>query len=172
MAKVTIGGRTYDIEVRGERVIVDGHEYPVTVREEPGHITVTAGGVPYRIQLPPADQRHSGMEVQVDYRPFIVQWEGRLAGGPAPRQRPAPSSTTSSGTKPAAKGAITAQISGKVVRIHAKAGQRVSKGDVILILEAMKMENEIKAPADGTVKEIAVTEGQRVAEGDVLAVIE
>lgn len=171
MAKVTIGGRTYEVEVRGDRVIVDGHEYPVTVREETGYVTVTAGGVPYRVQLPPPDQRQSGMEVQVDYRPFKVEWEGRLGGGPAPRER-ASAPAAGGGAKAAVKGAVTAQISGKVVRINVKAGQAVAKGDVLLILEAMKMENEIKAPADGTVKDIPVSEGQRVSEGDVLAVIE
>lgn len=172
MAKVTIGGRTYEVEVRGDRVIVDGHEYPVTVREETGYVTVTAGGVPYRVQLPPPDQRQSGMEVQVDYRPFKVEWEGRLGGGPAPRERAAAAPAAGGGAKAAVKGAVTAQISGKVVRINVKAGQAVAKGDVLLILEAMKMENEIKAPADGTVKDIPVSEGQRVSEGDVLAVIE
>jgi biotin carboxyl carrier protein len=172
MAKVTIGGRTYEVEVRGDRVIVDGHEYPVTVREETGYVTVTAGGVPYRIQLPPPDQRQSGMEVQVDYRPFTIEWEGRLGGGPTPRERPAAAGAAAGATRAAVKGAVTAQISGKVVRVNVKVGQAVAKGDVLLILEAMKMENEIKAPADGTVKDVPVSEGQRVAEGDVLAVIE
>ncbi len=172
MAKVTIGGRTYEVEVRGDRVIVDGHEYPVTVRDDGAHLTVNAGGVPYRIQLPPPDQRVSGMEVQVDYRPFTITWEGRLGGGPAVRERPPAAAAGSSGARPAARGAVTAQISGKVVRINVKPGQAVAKGDVLLILEAMKMENEIKAPADGTVKDIPISEGARVAEGDVLVVIE
>lgn len=173
MAKVTIGGRTYEVEVRGDRVVVDGHEYAVTIREETGHLTVNAGGVPYRIQLPPVDQRQSGMEVLVDYRPFTLEWEGRLGGGPAPRERTAPAGAAAGGgSKAAVKGAVTAQISGKVLRINVKPGQAVAKGDVLLILEAMKMENEIKAPADGTVKEIPVAEGARVSEGDVLAVIE
>ncbi|GIW13982.1 MAG: acetyl-CoA carboxylase biotin carboxyl carrier protein subunit [Tepidiforma sp.] len=171
MAKVTIGGRTYEVEVRGDRVVVDGHEFPVTVREDAGYLTVTAGSVPYRIQLPPPGERQSGMEVQVDYRPFTVQWEGRLGGSSAPRERAAASAPTG-GARSAVKGAVTAQISGKVVRVNVKAGQTVAKGDVLLILEAMKMENEIKAPADGTVREVPVSEGQRVAEGDVLAVID
>ena len=63
MAKVTIGGRSYEVEVRGEKVIVDGHEYAITVREEAAYATVNAGGVPYRVQLPPAGSRESGMEV-------------------------------------------------------------------------------------------------------------
>jgi biotin carboxyl carrier protein len=173
VAKVTIGGRTYEVEVRGDRVIVDGHEYPVTVREESAYLTVTAGSVPYRIQLPPPAERQSGMQAQVDYRPFTVEWEGRLGGGPAPRERgPATAAAVSGGARPATKGAVTAQISGKIVRVNVKPGQAVARGDVLLILEAMKMENEIKAPADGTVKEVPVSEGARVTEGDVLVVID
>ena len=48
----------------------------------------------------------------------------------------------------------------------------MSAGDVLLVLEAMKMENEIKAGADGVVKEVAVAEGDKVADGQVLVVIE
>src|SRR5690349_701873 len=78
MAKVTIGGRSYEVEIRGDSVVVDGHEFPVKVREEGAYATVTAGSVPYRIQLPPIGARESGMSVQVDYRPFIFEFEGRL----------------------------------------------------------------------------------------------
>ena len=87
MAKVTIGGRSYDVEVRGESVIVDGQEFPVTVRNDGAHLTVNAGGVGYRVQLPPADGRASGMGVQVDYRPFTVEYDGRLGGGAAPARQ-------------------------------------------------------------------------------------
>jgi len=51
-------------------------------------------------------------------------------------------------------------------------GQRVSRGDGLVILEAMKMENEFRATGDGTVKEIRVQPGQAVNPGDVLVVIE
>lgn len=170
MAKVTIGGRTYEVEVRGDRVVVDGHEYPIRVREEQAYATVNAGGVPYRVQLPAG--RTGAMDVLVDSRPFTVEIEGRLGGGgPAPRARTA-GSVAASAPQAAVKGAVTAQISGKVLKVNVKAGDAVSKGDVLLLLEAMKMENEIKAPSDGTVKEVPVVEGARVAEGDVLVVID
>ena len=54
----------------------------------------------------------------------------------------------------------------------AKQGDTVASGDVLLLLEAMKMENEVKAPMDGTIKEVMVTDGQRVSEGETLIVIE
>lgn len=172
MATVTIGGRKYDVEVRGDKVVVDGHEYAVKVREEQGYATVNAGGVAYRVQLPPAGERQSGMTVEVDYRPFTVEYEGRLGGGPAPRESRTPAAGGSGATRAAVKGAVTAQIAGRVLSIKVSVGQAVARGDVLLLLEAMKMENEIKAPADGVVKEIAVAEGGRVAEGEVLVVIE
>ena len=61
---------------------------------------------------------------------------------------------------------------GRVVLIEVAVGQRVSRGDGLVILEAMKMENEFRATGDGTVKEIRVQPGQTVNPGDVLVVIE
>lgn len=60
---------------------------------------------------------------------------------------------------------------GKVVAVKSAVGQAVKKGDVILVLEAMKMENDIVSPADGTVKQILVSKGSTVSTDDVLAVI-
>ncbi|MGI8926503.1 MAG: biotin/lipoyl-containing protein [Tepidiformaceae bacterium] len=170
MASVTIGGRSYAVEVRGDVVVVDGHEYPVRLRDDgPGQLTVTAGGVPYRVQLPPASERASGMTVQVDYRPITLEYEGQMSAGPlthahgpgTPVARPA-----------AAMGAVTAQIAGRILSVRVKAGDSVKRGDLLLLLEAMKMENEIRSPADGLVKEVHVAEGARVAEGDTLLVLE
>ena len=67
---------------------------------------------------------------------------------------------------------IKTMMPGKVVRLVAKSGDEVSKGDPILVVEAMKMQNDLKAPKAGVVKEIRVSEGATVAAGDVLAVIE
>jgi biotin carboxyl carrier protein len=80
------------------------------------------------------------------------------AAGPAPR--------------PGVKGGVVAQIAGRVLRLVVKPGDQVAQGDVLLILEAMKMENEIKSPAAGTVKEVLVAEGARVVEGETLVVID
>lgn len=66
---------------------------------------------------------------------------------------------------------IAAHITGTVWKIEKKAGDAVSEGDVIVILESMKMEMPVEAPEDGTVREIRCEEGQAVQEGDVLAVI-
>ncbi len=67
---------------------------------------------------------------------------------------------------------IKTAMPGKVVRVIVSAGDEVKKGDGILVVEAMKMQNELKSPKDGTVKSINAPEGKTVAAGDVLAVIE
>ena len=73
-------------------------------------------------------------------------------------------------------GAGTAEIKtmmpGKVVRILVEIGAEVKKGDGVIVVEAMKMQNEMKSPKDGVVKELKSTEGSTVNAGDVLVVIE
>ena len=66
---------------------------------------------------------------------------------------------------------MAAQIAGRVVSVKVKVGDTVASGDVLLLLEAMKMENEIKASSAGTVTEVRVADGQRVAEGEVMVVV-
>ncbi len=74
---------------------------------------------------------------------------------------------------PAAAGGtkIECPMSGKILKIQASVGQAVKKGDVLMVLEAMKMENDIVAPADGTVASISVNEGQSVESGNLLATL-
>jgi biotin carboxyl carrier protein len=57
---------------------------------------------------------------------------------------------------------------GKIVKVNVSVGQAVKKGDVLLVLEAMKMENEIQAPQDGSVASVDVAVGAAVEAGDVL----
>ena len=72
----------------------------------------------------------------------------------------------------AAEGIVKAPLVGTVVSIKINPGDSVSQGDVLLIIEAMKMENEIRAPKSGTIKELKVTKGEKVSSGDVLVKIE
>ncbi|MGL5512913.1 MAG: biotin/lipoyl-containing protein, partial [Sporomusa sp.] len=74
---------------------------------------------------------------------------------------------------PVAAGAqvVAAPMPGKILSINAKAGDAVKRGDVLLILEAMKMQNEIMAPADGTVSDIRVSAGQTVSTGDAMVIL-
>ncbi len=61
---------------------------------------------------------------------------------------------------------------GKVVKLNKKVGDKVTKGETVLILEAMKMENEIKSGAEGTIKSINVKEGQALDSGFLMVEIE
>ncbi len=72
----------------------------------------------------------------------------------------------------AGKAEIKTAMPGKVVRILVELGAEVAKGDGIVVVEAMKMQNELKAPKDGVVAEIRAAEGQTVNAGDILVVVE
>ena len=75
-------------------------------------------------------------------------------------------------TDEAAAGSIAAPLPGKVIKVTAETGQKVKKGEALMILEAMKMEHTIAAPASGTVQEINFGEGDQVEEGAVLIALE
>ena len=67
---------------------------------------------------------------------------------------------------------ILAPMPAKIIKVNCKAGERVRRGDLLMVLEAMKMENEIFSPADGVVKEVMVTEGATVSLDETLIVFE
>ena len=83
----------------------------------------------------------------------------------APVAAPAAQAVSAEGTT------IPAPMPGSILNVNVTVGQAVKAGDVLMILEAMKMENDISAPCDGTVKQILVTKGSTVNTDDVLIVI-
>lgn len=89
----------------------------------------------------------------------------------APVAAPAPvaAAPAASGNEGGIK--VVAPMPGKILSVKASVGAAVKKGEVILILEAMKMENEVVAPEDGTVASINVSEGASVESGDTLATL-
>lgn len=98
---------------------------------------------------------------------------GAAASAPVAAPKAAPKAAPAPAAAPAAAAGgikVNAPMPGKVLSIKANVGQAVKKGDVILILEAMKMENEIVAPEDGTVAS-TVAAGTSVEAGDVLATL-
>ncbi|TKB09113.1 biotin/lipoyl-containing protein [Desulforhopalus sp. IMCC35007] len=94
---------------------------------------------------------------------------------PAPVAQPKPASPAPA--KPAAPqdtsvgGAIVAPMPGTILSVAVEAGATVKKGQTLLVLEAMKMENEIQAPADGVVQQVNVSKGLSVNAGDTLIVL-
>jgi biotin carboxyl carrier protein len=122
-------------------ITVNGTTYAVEVEEVGG---VSAPSAP-RVQAAPAPA---------------------AAAAPAPKAAPAPAPAAA----PVAAGGelIVAPMPGTIFDIPVVVGQAVKAGDNLIILEAMKMENEIVAPTDGTVKTIHVTKGTSVSSGDAL----
>lgn len=86
----------------------------------------------------------------------------------APATAPAPAAAPA-GAEGSVK--VTAPMPGKVLSVKASAGQAVKKGDVLLVVEAMKMENDIVAPQDGTVATINVSAGDAIESGATLATL-
>ncbi|MGC8489471.1 MAG: biotin/lipoyl-containing protein [Clostridia bacterium] len=121
--------------------------------------------------------------VTVDGQVFEVELEemGQAAGSAA-AQPPAPAPTPRDPAREAADpgrrpvthgrgGTVKAPLPGTVLDVKVTVGARVAEGQVLVILEAMKMENEIIAPQDGTVEQVAVEKGTAVSEGDTLVVL-
>ncbi len=86
---------------------------------------------------------------------------------PAPKPAPAPAAGGSAGSVQ-----VTAPMPGKILAVKASVGAEVKRGDVVLLLEAMKMENEVVAPQDGKIASINVNSGDMVGAGDVLATMD
>jgi len=140
--------------IRKFNVFVDGEYFEVEVEE--------VGGVPSAVTVAPATQ------------PTPVAKPKPVVAPPPP---PPPAPTPSAPPKPKAAApttgvAIEAPMPGMVVRYEVEEGAQVKEGDVILVLEAMKMENTITTPISGTVKKINFKPGDSVQKGDVLAIIE
>ena len=102
------------------------------------------------------------------------------AATPAPTAAPAPAAAPTPAAAPApaaapsgAAGSVTvaSPMPGKILSVKVQAGKAVKRGDVLMILEAMKMENEIVAPEDGTVATVDVSVGSAVEAGDTLATL-
>lgn len=122
-------------------------------------------------------------KITVNGKAYEVEVE-EMGGTPVAAPAPAPAAPAPAPAAPASTpapavggpipdGAITvkAPMPGKISALKAEAGKAVKRGDIILVLEAMKMQNDITATADGTLHEIRVNPGDNVKTGDVLAVI-
>ncbi len=93
----------------------------------------------------------------------------------AKTKAPAPKAEPAEQKAPVAAGAgeeITAPMQGTILSVKVKDGESVSKGQVLFILEAMKMENEIMAPNDGVVTSVCISEGASVSNGTLLCTIQ
>ena len=120
---------------------IGGQDYAATVEDlKDGQMKVTVNGQTYQVEVPQTK-----------------------AQGPRVAMAPASPEAQTGGTKN-----VNSELPGTVTKINVTDGQRVKRGDVLLVLEAMKMANEIVSEVDGTVQRIAVTQGQSVNQGDLL----
>ena len=132
---------------------------------------VTVNGTAYDVLVEDMGGTQAAYAPVAQPAPAVVPAAAPVA---APQPVPAPvAATPAPAPAPAPAGAsvVEAPMPGKILKISVAVGASVSSGDVLLILEAMKMENEISAPAGGTVREIRAREGDSVNTGDVLIVL-
>lgn len=161
--RVTVGAETLPVEV-----VEDGGRYRVRVEEAwlevdarigaAGPWSLLVDGVPYLVDV--VDEGDAAV-VMVGGETYRVHVE---TGGPG-RGRRAGRGAGGAGQR------LAAPMPGRVVAVHVKPGDRVEPGTPLVVLEAMKMENEFHATAEGTVVEVVVSPGQAVNAGDLLVVV-
>jgi biotin carboxyl carrier protein len=143
-------------------VSVDGKQYEVEIIRDDGRRAVL---------------KVNGQDYQVEARNVSA---APSAASPADVSAANPMPATSLAPTPAARAPVVggdgmqirAPMPGLVLEVLAAVGDRVKVGDVVLRLEAMKMENELQSQVEGTVKEVLVAQGDEVQEGQVLVVLE
>jgi len=162
--EVQIAGRTRVVEVahEGPRLLVrlDGCELAAdAVEVAAGTYSILLDGQSFevRVQPEPGGRLHvqtHGEEFPVEVRDPRV-WRGKRGGVLEAEGRQQ----------------VIAPMPGKIVRVLVAAGDKVEAGQGLLVVEAMKMQNEIRAPKSGTVERVLVSEGQAVNSGHVLAIV-
>jgi biotin carboxyl carrier protein len=156
-----LANEKYEVEFRrdGERVYarVDEREYELEASEvEPNVYLMKSEGRIHEVYVAPNGIVNIGNH-QLEVKIFDPK---RLRG------------SASSDDSAEGIAEIKTQMPGKLVRVLVNVGDEVKHGDGVVVVEAMKMQNEMKSPKDGIVKEIRVEEGANVNAGDILAVIE
>jgi biotin carboxyl carrier protein len=160
--EVTVWGRTVRAEVRGGAgrytVLIDGRAVEVDAREAGPHaLSLLVAGRSHDIGV---EKREGGYRVLVRGEVVEVGLVEAARGAAVPRR---PASGLSR---------VQAPMPGKLVRVLVSAGEEVGAGQGLVVMEAMKMENEIRAPRAGRVKEAPVREGQAVETGALLVLLE
>lgn len=111
------------------------------------------------------------VEVEAGKAMLLDEYEAVVpAAAPAPVAAPA-AAPAPAAAAPVAGDAVTAPMPGNILKVNVTAGQAVKEGDVLVVLEAMKMENEILAPKACTVKQVLVSKGSTVDTGATLVVL-
>ncbi len=157
---VDVNGRRYAVEVTRRDgsflVSVNGREREVDVKEIGDVLSLVIGTRSYEVTVGETTVHVDGMPIEVAIVPVRPSW-GRTsaaqAGAAGPQQ-------------------VVAPMPGKIVKLLVKPGERVEPRQGLVVVEAMKMENELRARASGTVKEVRAVEGTTVEAGAILIVLE
>ncbi len=143
------------------RITVDGVSYEVEVGDvSTSPVTVVVDGVEFDVELPDAPQSQP-----------TVQRPQRSAPRPAPR-RPAERARPSAAAAADSQDVVRAPMPGRIIRVNVSVGDSVQRGQSIVVLESMKMENTIAAPRDGVVSQVHITADDSVQHGQSLVELE
>lgn len=142
---------------------INGNKYAVGVENiEDNKTTVEVNGTQYEVVLDMPE-----MAVSKPSKPVV-----KIATPPAPKAAPTPTSVPQAPAAPSSGSAVKSPLPGVILDIFVRVGDTVKAGQRIILLEAMKMENNIDADREGVIKEIRVQRSDAVMEGDVLLIIE
>ena len=144
--KIKVNETTYDIEIFGEKVKVNDKELMVKSNRD----NITIEGKTFHLDFAEERERESSLMI-IDGMTYLVS----------------KSSLTDTTLKE-----IKTPISGKIIDVFAEDGSKVKEGQVLIVLEAMKMEIQIKSHTTGTIKEIKASKGQSVKIGEILVKFE
>ncbi len=150
--EITLEDTTYQVEITGEHVLVDGRPFAVTLDGD----AVQVDGVTHTVELDGQQAIFDGIAYPFQARRLGVE------------KKAAPATSAPS----AGAGAVTAIMPGKIISVAVQEGDQVSEGDVVCVLEAMKMENELHAHKSGVVEAVHVSPGDDVEMNAVLVEIE
>ena len=153
--RLILDGAPYDIERKGDLIVVNGREFPWSRNGD----TLSIGANAHLVEL-------SGTHAIVDGIAYTIEAQG------LDTPQTAKSSSTASTPTAEETGAITAIMPGLIIQVNKQEGDRVEAGEVVMVLEAMKMQNELHAKHGGLLKKIHVKKGDTVEMRQVLALIE
>ena len=162
---VKIAGRTVGVDIDGDKVRVDGDEVAARISDLPGTpiVLLTIGNSVYRVAASRGGSKGR----------YSLASDGRRYDAEALDERTRAIRELSAATAgPSGPAPLVAPMPGLIVRINVAQGDQVQAGQGLVVMEAMKMENELRAVAAGTVKAIRVTPGTAVERGTTLVELE
>jgi len=147
---------------------VQGVDYEVEIAEVDGNIAkVNVNGIPFEIEMQKPINAAKHPALAATKKSPVAAAPVAAAPQPVAKPQPAPAPAAA----PAAGTPVKAPLPGTINAINVKVGDQVNVGDVVVVLEAMKMQNNIEAEQAGTVTSIAVNPGDSVMEGTVMLTI-